>query len=348
VVVINGRRPLVQYDLYVLSVHLKRFSCRPAGRASPARMRMECNAIAIVRLLRSCAPGRISPRPACWATMAGHMKLALQLLGPFQLLAGDGQPIHLRRKTRAVLAYLAAADRPHGRITLAGLFCQASDDPQRTLRLLLSLIAGASAAFLASTSGAGLRSVLRALFALDAENVSWFVTRSSGFVAYLLLWLSTAWGLAIPSKILDRWLQRTFTFDFHQFISLLSLAFLALHVSILLFDQYMPFTWAQLLVPFLSPYRPLWVGIGVIALYLTALVTVTFYIRRWIGMKTFRYIHYSSLLAYLGATAHSFFSGTDSSLTLAWLMYAGTFLVVVFLTVYWLYLVWQGAVFHQR
>ncbi len=208
--------------------------------------------------------------------------------------------------------------------------------------IFLAVIAGTSGLYIASPFGIGLRSLLSQLFAFNSENVTWFITRSAGFIAYLLLWLSTAWGLALPSKIFDRLLHRTFTFDFHQYISLLSLGFLALHVLVLLVDQYLPFTWVQLFVPFLAPYRPFWVGIGVIALYLTVLVTITFYIRQRIGMKTFRYIHYSSLIAYLGATAHSLFSGTDTVLPIAQFMYAGTFLVVIFLTVYWLFLVWQG------
>ena len=208
--------------------------------------------------------------------------------------------------------------------------------------IFLTVITGSIGMYIASPFGVEVRGVLSHLFAFDSENVVWYITRSAGFIAYLLLWLSTVWGLAIPGKIFDRVLHRSFTFEFHQFISLLSLGFLALHVLILLVDQYMPYTLAQIFVPFVSPYRPLWVGIGVIALYLTVLVTVTFYLRQWIGMKTFRFIHYSSLIGYLGATAHSFFSGTDSGLPIAWLMYAGTFLVVVFLTVYWLVFAWQG------
>ena len=75
-------------------------------------------------------------------------------------------------------------------------------------------------------------------------------------------------------------------------------------------DRFLPYSLAQILVPFISPYCPLWVGLGVIALYLSVLVSVTFYLRQRIGMKTFRVIHYTSLLAYLGATAHSIFSST--------------------------------------
>jgi hypothetical protein len=53
-------------------------------------------------------------------------------------------------------------------------------------------------------------------------------------------------------------------------------------------------------------------------------------------MKKFRAIHYTSLLAYLFAVVHALFSGTDSSMPATLILYASTFLVVVFLTAYWL------------
>jgi sulfoxide reductase heme-binding subunit YedZ len=105
-----------------------------------------------------------------------------------------------------------------------------------------------------------------------------------------------------------------------------------------MFDQYLPYSVAQILVPFISPYRPVWVGIGVIGLYITLLVTVTFYLRGRIGMKAFRYIHMTSLLGYLGVLVHSIMSGTDSSLTSVLLLYVSTFLVTVFLMTYWIFL----------
>lgn len=174
------------------------------------------------------------------------------------------------------------------------------------------------------------------LFAFNTTQTMWYITRSAGIIAYLLLWFSTVWGLALPAKLFDRFLPRASAYDFHQFISLLSIGFIFLHVGVLLLDKYLPFNLAQILVPFLSTYRPVWVGIGVIGFYLTLLVTVTFYIRSRIGMKAFRSIHLFSLLAYLGAVIHGFFAGTDSALTTTTWMYYLTFLVVVFLTIYWL------------
>jgi predicted ferric reductase len=194
-------------------------------------------------------------------------------------------------------------------------------------------------AVLAQTpAGTSFTTFLSWAFSTNSVQTMWYITRSAGLAAYILMWLSVAWGLAVSSKILDNLLHRSFTYDFHQFLSLLALGFVALHVIVLMFDQYLPYSVAQILVPFISPYRPVWVGIGVIALYLSLLVTVTFYLRGRIGMKAFRYIHMASLLGYLGALVHSVLSGTDSSLTSVLFLYVGTFLATVFLMMYWIYL----------
>ncbi len=177
-------------------------------------------------------------------------------------------------------------------------------------------------------------SIFDKLFAASSVQAMWYVTRAAGIISYLLLWLSTVWGLAVSNKILDPVLHRAFTYDFHQFLSLLAIGFVILHIVVLLADQYLPFSVAQVLVPFAAPYRPVWVGLGTIGLYLTLLVSVTFYIRRWIGQKTFRLIHLVSYIAFLAAAMHGLFAGTDSPLPTVQVMYLLTTLSVVFLTVY--------------
>jgi predicted ferric reductase len=181
--------------------------------------------------------------------------------------------------------------------------------------------------------------LISTLFAADSVQFWWYLTRAAGLMGYFLLWLSTAWGIAVSSKILDPLLHRTFTYDFHEWLSLLGLGFIAVHVAVLTFDKFLPYSLWQVLVPFLSPYRPLWVGIGVISMYLSLLVTVTFYLRRKIGMGAFRKIHYLSLVGYVGATLHGLYAGTDSALTITTLLYWGTALITVFLLVYWLVMI---------
>jgi predicted ferric reductase len=179
---------------------------------------------------------------------------------------------------------------------------------------------------------------LSQLFAADSTQIWWYVTRSAGIVAYLLLWFSTVWGLIVPTKLLNPIIGPTFTVDFHEFISLLAIGFALLHVFVLTIDRFLPYSIWQVLIPFLSPYRPFWVGMGVIAFYITLLVTITFYLRGKIGMKAFRSLHVLSLLGYLGVTLHGLYAGTDAPLFAMQLLYKGTALVVIFLTVYWLWM----------
>ena len=174
------------------------------------------------------------------------------------------------------------------------------------------------------------------LFSLDSTHSWWYISRAAGLMGYILFWLSTVWGLAISSKIFDSFLERTFTYDFHEHLSLLSIGFVVLHVIVLLWETYEPLSLTQILIPFTAAYRPFWVGIGVIGFYLTILVTVTFYIRSWISMQAFRKIHYLSIAAYAGALFHSLYSGTDSAITWVQIMYWSTSLFTVFFLAQWL------------
>ncbi len=184
--------------------------------------------------------------------------------------------------------------------------------------------------------GHSLSNSLAFLFATNTTHATWYITRAAGWIAYFLLWFSMLWGLVIPTKFFEQCLSPTFVVDFHEYLSLLAIGFVILHVTVLIFDQYLPFTLVQILIPFMSTYRPFWVGLGVIGAYLSGRVTVTFYLRKKIGQKRFKSIHMLSMFGYLGVVLHAFFSGSDSSLPIAQIIYFGTFMVVVFLTAYWL------------
>lgn len=174
-----------------------------------------------------------------------------------------------------------------------------------------------------------------ALLGVSSGQMTWFITRASGLVAYLLLWLSTVWGIGVSSKFFDRAVPRAFTYDAHEYISLLAIGMTAVHVVVLLWDSFAPFTVFQLVLPFISGYRPLWTGIGIISAYMTLLVTVTFYLRKWIGIQAFRAIHWFSFVAFFGVLMHGWFAGTDTTFSLTRWMYFGTAFVVVGMTALW-------------
>jgi len=211
--------------------------------------------------------------------------------------------------------------------------------------LLISVIfAGMLVAvvFGATVGGSTFAQKAQSLLGLNSVQIWWYVTRASGLTGYFLIWLSMVWGFAIPSRIIQSILDNTFTYDFHEHLSLVGLGFIVLHVIVLLFDKYLPFNIIQILIPFTDTYRPIWVGLGIISFYILLLVTLTFYLRSQIGGKAFRSIHLLSMLGYLGATLHGFFAGTDSALPITMLLYILTFLVVIFMTVYWIFMRYVG------
>ena len=96
----------------------------------------------------------------------------------------------------------------------------------------------------------------------------------------------------------------------------------------------MPFNAPQWFVPFISEYRSFWVGIGIIGTYLSLLATATFYLRKWLGVRAFRVIHYLSFAGFFGVLLHIWFAETDTGLFSTRLMYLLAGLSVVFMTAY--------------
>jgi predicted ferric reductase len=165
-------------------------------------------------------------------------------------------------------------------------------------------------------------------------RVSWYLSRATGLVSFVLLWVSMASGLVISNKMARVWPGAFTAFDLHQYTSLLGLGFALFHGLILMANSYINYNLVQVLVPFANPsYRPLWVGIGQVALYLSVLVTVTFYLRKQIG-KAWRVIHYLSYGAFVMALFHGLFSGTDSGNVWIARMYWSALVILGALTYY--------------
>jgi len=170
--------------------------------------------------------------------------------------------------------------------------------------------------------------------ALVGQHSAWYLSRASAFVAYVLLWWSMISGLSITNRLARLWPGGPAAADLHEHASLLGLGFGVLHALVLLGDSYIGYTLPQILIPFGGSYLALWVGLGQVGLYLMALVTFSFYIRRWIGARTWRAIHFLSFLVFALAVLHGVFSGTDSSLPWAFWMYVATSASVLALTIY--------------
>lgn len=170
---------------------------------------------------------------------------------------------------------------------------------------------------------------------LTAETPAfWYMSRASALLAYLLMWGSTVWGLMLSTRIVKSLVPPPLTFSVHEFLSLAGLGFAAFHALILLGDHYIPFGLFDILVPFTAPYKPFWVGVGTLNLYLSALLTGSFYVKKRIGQKAWRALHYLTFLAFVMTLGHGLSAGADSGVGLLRLAYLGSAGSVLFLIYY--------------
>ncbi len=203
---------------------------------------------------------------------------------------------------------------------------------QTVMLMLLAAALGAIAAvFVVPTWLPGLSA---SLFG-ESPKVYWYLARSSGVTAYVLLWLSMAFGVMMTNKMARVWPGGPTAFDLHQYTSLLGLTFALFHAIILLGDKYIEAGLANVLVPFgYTGYRPLWVGVGQVAFYVMAVVALSFYVRQLIGRRLWRLIHYLSFVTFAGALAHGIMAGTDTATPFMQGLYWATGGLLLFLALY--------------
>ncbi len=158
--------------------------------------------------------------------------------------------------------------------------------------------------------------------------VTWDVARAGGITAYALLALSVVLGLALSLRWQrPRW-PRLITNELHGFVTLLSLVFIAVHVLAVWIDPFTRFGWREVFIPLASHYRPLWMSLGIVALYLCLAIWISTYLRPHIGYAWWRRLHTLTLVVYALSTIHGLGTGSDTRTTWALALYAGSVALV--------------------
>ena len=163
-----------------------------------------------------------------------------------------------------------------------------------------------------------------------ANHFFWYLSRTSGMLSYILLFVSLCLGVAFRSQRKSLGGGSWRILDLHKFLAVLGLALLALHVFSLLGDKYSKLTLSQLLIPMISAYRPVPIAIGIIAFYISMIAVVAWSLRGSIGNRAWRVIHASAIVVFILGLAHGVASGTDTSSLWTHLLYAITGGLAVF------------------
>jgi methionine sulfoxide reductase heme-binding subunit len=154
------------------------------------------------------------------------------------------------------------------------------------------------------------------LAATHGPTALWYVTRGAGIVALILLTAVMVLGVATSlGWTSERW-PRFFSQSLHRDLSLFCLVLIVVHVVTTVMDGFAPIGFLDAVIPFRSPYRPLWLGFGALAFDLFVVLAITSALRRRIGYRLWKVIHWLAYACWPVAVFHGLGTGTDSRLGL--------------------------------
>ena len=155
----------------------------------------------------------------------------------------------------------------------------------------------------------------------------WLLARASGLAAYALLTLSVLAGLVLKSRPLAR-LKPAAVTEIHRTLALTGVGALVLHGASLVLDSTVKVSLLALVLPGLVSYRPAAVAVGVVAAWLLVAITASFRLRKRIGIRMWRRLHWLTYLLFAAATLHGIAAGTDTSRPWAAGLYLGSLAAV--------------------
>jgi sulfoxide reductase heme-binding subunit YedZ len=149
------------------------------------------------------------------------------------------------------------------------------------------------------------------LLAATGPSAYWYLTRSSGAVALILLTLALALGVVDVRRWSSEIWPRFVVDSLHRNVSLLALAFLCLHILTAVLDSFAPISLVNAVIPFTGSYRPLWLGLGALSFDLILAVILTSMLRRRMGHSTWRAVHWLTYASWPIALLHGLGTGSD-------------------------------------
>lgn len=163
--------------------------------------------------------------------------------------------------------------------------------------------------------------------------MTWLLARSAGVGAYLMLYLSVAWGLLATTSLVTKRVSKRSSTSFHGFVASAGLMLLALHLVALLLDRFVRFDTLDLLVPYRATYRPFALTLGIAGMYSMVIVLATSWTRKHLRPALWRAIHLVAVPAYAMALLHGVLAGSDSARAGMAILYWATGSSVLFLVI---------------
>jgi sulfoxide reductase heme-binding subunit YedZ len=146
---------------------------------------------------------------------------------------------------------------------------------------------------------------------IDSSTALWYASRSTGLVTLVLLSAVVVLGILVSRQGRLPGLPGFAVTGLHRNLSLLAVAFTAIHVLTAVVDGYVSIPLTATVVPFVSGYERFALGLGAIAFDLMIAVIVTSLLRRHMNPKVWRAIHWLAYLSWPVAVVHSILASDD-------------------------------------
>ena len=153
---------------------------------------------------------------------------------------------------------------------------------------------------------------MNAVYAAGNARTLWYATRGTGIVSLVLLTAIVALGIAGSQRLRSNRWPRFLVVGLHRNLTLLALVFLAAHIGTTVLDGFAPIRLLDAVVPFVSAYRPIWLGLGAVAFDLLLALTVTSMLRARIGYRSWRVLHWLAYVSWPVALVHALGTGSDA------------------------------------
>lgn len=169
---------------------------------------------------------------------------------------------------------------------------------------------------------------------LKAASIPWYLSRSSAIAAYLLLFCIVVWGMGMAVGLTYKFVDPARAWQIHQDMSISFGVLVIIHAFSLLFDSFIGFKILDILLPFYSGFKPVFLSLGIVGFYLLLIIIFTSIFVRLKSPRLWRYSHFLVYPLFIFATMHGLSIGTDSKTMLMQGVYGFASVVFVALLIY--------------
>ena len=173
---------------------------------------------------------------------------------------------------------------------------------------------------------------------LDRETPwAWYVSRASGLLAFVFLWLTILLGLSIRNPLLKKIIAPIYSFDFHAFAAVMAVFWALVHGTSLLFDKFIGFGVKDVAIPYFSQSVSIdtnYLALGIMAFHMMVIMTITSYLRQHLNFWVWRILHFLHPVAFIFVVLHGYAIGTDMKIPWVSITYrlSATLLVFIYLS----------------